>query len=62
VALARLLAAAQLDLGGAMTQIVDQAAHGLGIALEDVGAGVDLRREDRHVRVKLPGPALTCKA
>ena len=44
-----------------VAQVVDQRAHRLGVALEGVGTGVDLRGKDRHVRVKLPGPRDRCK-
>src|SRR5437763_4621484 len=61
MALARLLAATQPDLVGADLQVVDQRPHRLGVALEAVGTGIDLRGENGHVRAKLPGPCGRCK-
>ena len=61
MALARFLAAAQPDRVGAGLEVGDQRAHRLGVALEGVGTGVDLRGKDGHVRVKLPGPRDRCK-
>ena len=42
-------------------EILDLRAHRLGVALEGVGTGVDLRRKVRSCRAKLPGPGTACK-
>ena len=57
MALAGFLAAAQPDFLDAPAQVVDQRAHGVGVLLEGVGAGVDLGGKNGHARTKLPGPA-----
>ena len=54
MALAGLLAAAQADLVGAGLEVGDQGAHRLGVALEGVGAGVDLGGKDRHAGPNCP--------
>ena len=54
VALARFLATPQPDFVDPAAQVVDQRAHGVGVLLEGVGAGVDLGGKYSHARPNCP--------